>query len=120
MHLSFQYKLEPNEAQKELLARTAGCARFVWNKGVALNKELKTKNEPVKNYVNMAKELTAWRHELDWLAETSSCVQQQALRTLEKSRLEALDPKLKRGEPRFKSKWRAKDGFLVPNRLYKY
>ena len=35
----FKFRLEPNEAQRKMLTRFVGHARFVWNKALDLNPE---------------------------------------------------------------------------------
>ena len=119
MVLSYQYKLQPTDEQEQILARQAGCCRWVWNQAVAMNKDLRAKGQPAKGYVAMAKELTAWRHDTPWLAESSSVAQQQSLMNYDRARQEAFDPTLNRGEPRFKVKGKCTDSFIVPNGEYR-
>jgi putative transposase len=61
------------------------CARYVWNQCVEAGNSsyaaYKAKEEHENpTFIRMAKKLTAWRAELEWLCEGSQCVQQQTVR----------------------------------------
>ena len=43
--LSFKTELELNNKQRTLMAQHAGCARFAWNWGLALTKEILDHNK---------------------------------------------------------------------------
>lgn len=82
---AYKFRIEPTFAQQTLLKQFAGCARVVWNKGLALQQELREKEEKRLGYAGLCKALTTWRNdpETPWLAEASVDIQQQILRDLE-------------------------------------
>lgn len=82
---AYKFRLDPTFAQHILLKRFAGCARVVWNKGLALQQALREKEEKRLGYAGLCKVLTTWRNdpETPWLAEASVDIQQQMLRDLE-------------------------------------
>lgn len=82
---AYKFRIEPTFAQQTLLKRFAGCARVVWNKGLALQQELREKEEKRLGYAGLCKVLTNWRNdpETPWMAEASVDIQQQILRDLE-------------------------------------
>ena len=44
MRKGFSFKLTPDGAQARKMSRFAGCARFVYNKGIAWNEEQRNTN----------------------------------------------------------------------------
>lgn len=82
---AYKFRIEPTFGQQTLLKQFAGCARVVWNKGLALQQELREKDEKKLGYAGLCKALTIWRNdpETPWLAEASVDIQQQMLRDLE-------------------------------------
>ncbi|MGY0486453.1 RNA-guided endonuclease InsQ/TnpB family protein [Streptomyces sp. WG-D5] len=113
MQLRYSFRLEPTPAQRQLLARTFGCARVVYNDALALRREAFAAKEPwiaagdlSKIVITQAKRLA----ERAWLGEVSAVVLQQSLRDLEAAYRAFFDSK--RGErkgpavgaPSFKSR----------------
>ena len=41
----YKYRIYPNESQVELINKTFGCTRFVYNKALAYRKELYNKEK---------------------------------------------------------------------------
>ena len=79
--MSSRYRLYPTVAQEVVLRAHCGHARFVYNLGL----EQRSWWQPGLHSISFAqqcRELTAARAQHQWLAEGSSVVQQQALRTL--------------------------------------
>jgi putative transposase len=110
---AYKFRLEPTFDQQILLKRFAGCARVVWNKGLALQQSLHADGQKKLGYAGLCKALTTWRNdpETPWLAEASVDIEQQILRDLETAykrffnRLSDF--------PRFKKKG-ARDSFRFP------
>ncbi len=84
---AFKYELRPNGEQERDMRRTSGACRFVFNKGLAIQKENYEAGNKFIGYVAMAKHLTEWRHsaETPWLKESPCHPLQQALKDLERS-----------------------------------
>lgn len=104
VHLSHKYRIYPIDAQVELLAKTFGCARFVWNNILDWRSKEYTLNGNKINYTKSAARLTEIKQqpEFAWLYEVSNVALQQALRNQDKAFSNFF---AKRGKyPSFKSK----------------
>ena len=84
---AFKYKLKTNEQLETKLAAISGCARFVWNKFLALNLERLAKKHKMFWYNEMSFWLTLWKssEEYGFLNDCPSQVLQQKLKDLEKA-----------------------------------
>ena len=92
----YQYRVYPNEKQRIALACTFGCARYVYNWGLALRKE------EHMSYAETSKRLTRLKKETEWLRDVSSVAVQQSLRDLQTAFVNFFE---KRAEfPSFKKK----------------
>lgn len=82
---AYKYRFYPTPEQAEQLARTFGCARFIYNWGLQLRKEAWFERQEQIGYSNTAKQLAALKQapETAWLSEVSSVVLQQSLRHLD-------------------------------------
>jgi putative transposase len=82
--LRYSYRLYPNSAQREALARAFGCARVVFNDALAARQAAYAAGEPYITDTMMSARLTASKDtpERAWLSEVSSVVLQQALADL--------------------------------------
>ena len=77
---AYTYRLNvPNGLATTHLSRQVGCARLVWNKGLALSKER------YPGLATLCAMLPAWKQELPFLAAADSIVLQQALRNLDRA-----------------------------------
>lgn len=107
MEYSYKFRIYPNSEQRALIARTFGCARFVYNHFLNLRKETyKTSGETI-SYVKSSALLTQLKKELTWLKEVDSIPLQESLRDLDFA-YQGFFRRVKEGEkpgyPRFKSK----------------
>ncbi|HXG66094.1 MAG TPA: RNA-guided endonuclease TnpB family protein [Blastocatellia bacterium] len=82
---AFRYRFFPTEAQKQQLARTFGCVRFVYNRMLDARTVAWQQSKKSLNYHATAKMLTELKRqpETAFLNEVSSVVLQQALRNLD-------------------------------------
>ena len=104
VHLSHKYRAYPTDGQTQLLARTFGSARFVWNSILDWRSKEYTLNGAKIGYVKSAAKLTEMKQqpELSWLYDVSNVALQQALRNQDKAFSNFF---AKRGKyPAFKSK----------------
>ncbi|MHB1286206.1 MAG: RNA-guided endonuclease InsQ/TnpB family protein [Leptospirales bacterium] len=101
---AFKFRLVPTPEQEDLLSRHAGCARFVWNKALALQKGRLDAGMPLLSYGDLAKLLTLWRASdaYGFLALGPAHPQQWALKFLDRAIWDGLTKK--KGFPRFKKK----------------
>ena len=81
---SYKFRIYPNAEQKEQLAQTFGCARFVYNWALSLRKTAHENNIKI-NANDVSKELTALKKDPDfiWLKDVSSVCLQQSLMNLD-------------------------------------
>jgi len=82
---AFKYRLFPSGAQAAQLARTFGCARFVYNQALEFRSKAWQQEKKSIGYHDSALKLTEWKQEPEkaFLSEVSSVVLQQSLRNLD-------------------------------------
>lgn len=85
MQKAFKYRFYPTAEQENLLRRTVGCTRLVYNKALALRIDAYYNEQKRIGYNETSKALTGWKQEedLSFLKEVSSVPLQQALRCLQ-------------------------------------
>lgn len=83
MEKAYKYRIYPNKKQKELIAKTFGCCRFIYN--VYLAKRIKIYEESKKSfsYVQCANDMKNLKTELQWLKEVDSTALQSSLKDLD-------------------------------------
>lgn len=108
MELSYEYRIYPNAAQREAIARTFGCCRFVYNRALAVREEAHGAGLKVPSANDLIKMIPGWKAdpETSWLKEADSMALQQSLRDLDKAYRNFFRAPGKAGFPRFKSKRR--------------
>lgn len=111
---TFKFKLNLLPEQARKAAQFAGCRRFVFNKGLALQIEQLEKGEKVLSYAELCKENTGWRHEegTAFLAEAPTHALQQGLKDLARAFTNFYEKRAK--FPRFKRRGEG-DGFRYPD-----
>ncbi len=81
---AFQFELLPNGEQQRQMSRSAGCARYVYNKALALKKERYQKKEKLTRF-QLDKMLVQWKQETPWLSEAPGHALQQAILDLDRA-----------------------------------
>jgi putative transposase len=111
---AFKFELRPSGAQRQQMRRFAGSCRFVYNKGLALQKARFEAGERKLNYAGLCKQLTQWRSETEtsWLKEAPTHPLQQALKDLERAYTNFFATRA--DLPRFKKKGRH-ESFRYPD-----
>lgn len=108
MERAYKYRIFPNKKQQELIQKTFGCVRFVYNYYLNKRKEM-YENEKITFTYNMcSKDLTNLKKELKWLKEVDSVGLQSSLKDLDNAyqkffREHAGYPKFKSKKNRYKS-----------------
>ena len=102
MEKAYKYRIYPNKAQKELLSKTFGCTRFVYNYYLDVRIKAYEKDKTSLNYYDCAKDLTNLKKQYLWLSEVDSTALQSSLKNLESSFRKFF--KEHSGFPKFKSK----------------
>jgi IS605 OrfB family transposase len=84
MQLRYSYRLYPTQGQRAALARAFGCARVVYNDGLAARREAYEAGLPFISDAELSARLTVAKQapERAWLGEVSAVVLQQALADL--------------------------------------
>ena len=99
---AYKYRIYPNKAQRELISKTFGCCRFVYNKYLAKRIELYEENKEAFSYVQYANDMKKLKSELEWLKEVDSTALQSSLKDLDVAYQNFF--KSNKGFPKFKSK----------------
>ncbi len=84
---AYKYRVYPTAEQKTILARTFGCARYVYNWALRLRTDAYYERQERLGYHELSARLTRLKQQGDhaWLNEVSCVPPQQALRHLEKA-----------------------------------
>ena len=103
---AFKFRLEPKPVARILLAKFAGCCRLVWNKSLALQKELLEAGKKCVSFSQLCNQLTQWKRqeELVFLSDCHSQPLQQVLKNLDRALKEAFNKTNPKRFPRFKKK----------------
>lgn len=99
---AYKYRIYPNKKQKEIIAKTFGCCRFVYNTYLAKRIKLYEELKETFTYVQCANDMKNLKTELEWLKEVDSTALQSSLRDLDSAYQKFF--KEHSGYPKFKSK----------------
>lgn len=102
MEKSYKFRIYPNIEQQELIAKTFGCVRFVYN--YYLDKKIKLYKDSKRsvNYNACSADLTLLKKEMKWLNEVDKWALQNSLKNLDNAYRKFF--KEYSGYPKFKSK----------------
>ena len=119
MEYSYKFRIYPNAEQENLIHRTFGCCRYVYNHYLSKRMELYKENGSTMNYVACAKDLTQLKRELPWLAEVDATALQSSLRNLDNA-FQNFFRRVKNkerpyGYPKFKSKHVHRKSYVSKN-----
>ena len=102
MEKAYKYRIYPNKNQREIIAKTFGCCRFIYNTYLAKRIEMYEKNKEKFSYVQCANDMKKLKSDLEWLKEVDSTALQSSLRDLDMAYQKLF--KEHTGYPKFKSK----------------
>lgn len=102
MEKAFRYRIYPNKKQQELIQKTFGCSRFVYNYFLGIRIKEYENNKKSVNYNDTSKMLTSLKKELEWLKEPDKDSLQKSLKDLDMAYQKFF--KEHSGFPKFKSK----------------
>lgn len=87
MEKAYRYRFYPTTDQEQLLRRTLGCTRLVYNRALAARTEGWYERQEKIDYIKTSALLTSWKKqdELQFLNEVSCVPLQQGLRNLQKA-----------------------------------
>lgn len=106
---AYKYRLYPNKKQKELINKTIGCCRFVYNYYLNKRIELYQKEGKTFGYNSCANDLTQLKKQYTWLKEVDSISLQQTLKDLDTAYKNFFNSGT--GFPKFKSKKNPKQSY---------
>lgn len=102
MEKAYKYRIYPNKKQKEIIAKTFGSCRFVYNKYLAKRIEVYEASKETFSYIQCANDMKQLKSELKWLKEVDSTALQSSLKDLDMAYQKFF--KERSGFPKFKSK----------------
>lgn len=82
---SFKYRIYPNKQQKNQIAKTFGCVRFVYNYYLDMRIKAYEKDKTTLGCYTCQKDLTQLKKEYVWLKEVDSTALQSSLEYLDKA-----------------------------------
>ena len=104
---AYKFRLYPNRDQEELIQKTFGCTRFVYNRFLAMRITAYEESGKTLNYYACAGVLTTLKSELEWLREVDATSLQASLETLDvafQNFFQGVKQGRRVGYPTFKSK----------------
>lgn len=106
---SYRYRFYPTVEQAELLNKTFGCVRYVYNRALAERTRAWTQEQRRVTYAHTSKMLTAWKldAETEWLTEPSKGPLQATLRDLQTAFVNFWEKRA--SYPKFKAKRKGRD-----------
>ena len=107
MEYSYKFRIYPNKEQENLIQRTFGCCRFVFNHFLAERMEQYKQTSHAPTRFEQDKSLTVLKKELEWLREVDATALQAALQSLDaayQNFFRQVKQGQKPGYPKFKSK----------------
>lgn len=107
MEYSYKFRIYPTPMQENLIQRTFGCCRFVFNHFLAERMEQYKQTGKSPTRFQQDKSLTALKKELEWLREVDATALQAVLQSLDiayQNFFRRVKQGKKPGYPRFKSK----------------
>ena len=110
----FEYRIYPNKTQEQLIQKTFGCCRFVFNQALDFRiKQYKQGNKVSYKETNALLTSLKKSEEFAWLREVDSISLQQSLKDLDRAYQNFF--KLHSGFPKFKSKHNHHKSFRSQN-----
>ena len=107
---AYRYRFYPTPDQADLLCRTFGCVRYVWNRALAERSRAWTQEQRRVTFADTCRQLTDWKNEPDtgWLYEVSNVALQQGLQHLHNAYLAFWGKRAR--YPTFKKKGKSRNG----------
>ena len=116
MERGFKYRIYPNELQRDQIARTFGCCRFVYNRALDIKKTVYSETGKSIATNDLIKMIPTWKRdpETSWLAQADSMALQQSIRDLDRAYMNffrRVREGGKPGFPKFKSRRHARQSY---------
>ena len=81
--IAYKFRLYPNNEQENLIQKTFGCCRFVYNYFLAERKTSYSENGKAPTRFQQDKELPLLKKEMEWLSDVDSTALQSSVRDLD-------------------------------------
>ncbi len=107
MEYSYKFRIYPNAEQENLIQRTFGCCRFVYNRFLTMRIDAYKERGETMNYYVCANALTPMKKQLEWLREVDATALQSSLRDIDtafQNFFRGMKQGKRVGYPRFKIK----------------
>lgn len=108
MEKAYKIRIYPNKEQTELIEKSFGCARFVYNYFLDLKQKAYAENKAKYSYFDLSKLLTELKQEHPWLKEPDKFALQNSARDLDTAYKNFYKGA---GYPKFKSKKYSKNSY---------
>lgn len=102
MERGYKYRIYPNKKQRDLIQKTFGCSRYVYNYFLDLRIREYKKNQKTVGYSETSRLLTRMKQENEWLKEPDKDALQKSLKDLDVAHKNFFKSGF--GFPKFKSK----------------
>lgn len=114
---AYKFRLEPTPEQSQRLRQLCGCARFVWNLGLAETKRILDSGEKLPSAFELNRMLTVWKKmpEHIFLQDAYTDNLQQKLKDLHAAWKRCFDKKLAAKAPVWKRKNKGRDSIRFVN-----
>jgi putative transposase len=117
---AYRYRFYPTPEQAELLCRTFGCVRYVYNRALAERSRAWTQDKKRVTFARSCRMLTQWKAEPEraWLREVSNVALQQGLQHLQAAFVNFRGRRA--GYPQFKSKRKSRASATFTTSGFRY
>lgn len=102
-----RFRIYPNDEQRALIAKTFGACRYVYNRHLAMRREVYEQSGKIISYKDCSSELTQFKKIVSWLQEVDSIALQSSVKDLDvafQNFFRGCKTGKKIGYPAFKSK----------------
>nr|DAP55310.1 MAG TPA: endonuclease [Caudoviricetes sp.] len=106
MKYTYRFRIYPNKTQQELIEKTFGCCRFVYNQILDTKIKLYENYNKSLSYYDICKLLPRLKQEYEWLKEVDATALQNSLFNLDNAYKNFFEKR--NGFPKFKSKKNSK------------
>lgn len=115
---AYKFRIFPNRAQAELIQKTFGCSRFVYNHYLAQRMDQYKETGEAPTRFQQDKDMTQLKRELEWLREPDKWALQNSLKDLDaayQNFFRGIRNGKKVGFPKFKSKKNHRKSYKTTN-----
>lgn len=115
---AYKFRIYPSKGQAELIQKTFGCSRFVYNHYLSQRIEQYKENGKSPTRFQQDKDLTQLKRELEWLQEPDKWALQNSLKDLDtayQNFFRGIRSENRAGFPRFKSKKNHRKSYRTTN-----